>query len=419
MTTDNGQAKDTTKQEAPSNERVIVITGIRPTFQLYDELSKHYTVAVYNPEAANQLSAARGAPVPCPLGGAGSTLYNKAHNETAHFTHKVVNALPRTFTANGADAVKVSTWAPGVVLRELYQLVVYMRVLDAYDEAVEGIKGIIVHEDVMPQQRVLAMWGKERGIPVIHVPHANSYLQSGPDLHDECLSDWILAPSPHQRDWFVKRGYPKRFVRVTGYPAWDEWVNDRGIADRERAKRMLQLDEDRPVVAFCTGWPQRTNIVDDHAMLDASIHLALQAAKKAGWQLIWKLHPGDGQGREGQATQLAASYRVPALVTRHHLAIVLAASDVVLSVGPSNVLVEAALVDRPPALFNLRGYGFKGEPPWVVEPNVDSAVDVVGSLLDGKKWAGKRDAFVRRYAYRNDGKATKRTVRQIKRIVGV
>ena len=61
---------------------------------------------------------------------------------------------------------------------------------------------------------------------------------------------------------------------------------------------------------------------------------------------------------------------------------------------------------------------FDTEPPWVVEPDVDSIASIINSLLDGEKWALTKDKFVRRYAHRNDGKATKRVVRQIKRIVG-
>lgn len=75
-------------------------------------------------------------------------------------------------------------------------------------------------------------------------------------------------------------------------------------------------------------------------------------------------------------------------------------------------------MDRPPALFDLRGYGFEGEPPWSVGSDVDSVVGSVEDLIDGKVWSKKRSAFVRRYALRNDGKATKRTVRAVRQILG-
>lgn len=407
-------------ENTKEQKRVIVITGIRPTLSLYEPLSKHYTVAVYNPESAQKLAAAQGGPVVCPLQGAGQPLIHRAQNEAAWMSSRVVATLPGTFSTNGENPIPLKGWAPGAALRELLNTLVYVRVMDHYAK-MDGvdIAGVVVHEDVMPVHRALALWAKDRGIPVIHVPHANAFGQTRPDIHDESIADWILATSPHMRDWYADRGFVKRRIKVVGYPAWDPWASaeDEPGMRKPTARRMLRIDENKPTVALCTGWPQRTNVVDDHSMIDAAIHLTLEAARQRGWQLIWKLHPGDAQGREQQAAGLAAAYRVPALATRDHLPLVLAAADVVLAVGPSNVLVEAGLMDRPPALFDLRGYGFETEPPWSVAPDVGSVVEVVESLVDGTRWQPVRDKFIKRYAYRNDGKATKRCVRQIRRIV--
>ena len=66
------------KQE--EKERVILITGTRPTFQIYDELSKFIKVSVYSPDAANQLASERGSPVECPVAGAARGLHEQAYN---------------------------------------------------------------------------------------------------------------------------------------------------------------------------------------------------------------------------------------------------------------------------------------------------------------------------------------------------
>jgi len=145
--------------------------------------------------------------------------------------------------------------------------------------------------------------------------------------------------------------------------------------------------------------------------------LMLQAAQRQNWHLIWKLHPGDQPNAEQHYQKMAAAHRVDCIVMRAHLPYAMAAANVVVSAGPSNVLVEAGLMDRPPALFDLRGYGFEGEPPWSVSESVDSVVDTVEGLMDGSKWSKRRAAFVRRYAFKNNGKATKRTVRAIRQII--
>jgi hypothetical protein len=304
-----------------------------------------------------------------------------------------------------------------MAVNHLAEVVTYLRALDAYIKS-EGVElaGVIVHEDITPRFRALAAWGKAQGVPVIHVPHNNCYLTQQPDIHDETIADWMLTASPYMREWYCKRGFPKERAKIIGFPPWDGWAkND---MTKERARAVLNLN-DRPAVALCTGWAQTTNAIDDHSQAEAAAHITLQAARRENWQVIWKLHPGDAKGAEGRYGKLAAAYRVPTLVTRDHLAWVLSAADVVLSTGPSNVLVEAGIVGTPPALFPLRGYGFDRSPPWEVDLSVDSVVDVVGGLMAMPEWEYKRKRFVRRYAFKVDGKAAKRAARQIRGIVGV
>ena len=95
------------------------------------------------------------------------------------------------------------------------------------------------------------------------------------------------------------------------------------------------------------------------------------------------------------------------------------AADVVISTGPSNVLVEAGIAGVPPALFELRGYGFDRTPPFVIEPDKQSIIDTVNHLTSSDEWQQKRAAFVRRYAFRDDGRSSERALRQIKRIINV
>jgi len=275
---------------------------------------------------------------------------------------------------------------------------------------------VVVHEDVTTSFRALALWGKAQGVPVIHVPHNNCYLQSRPDVHDESISDWIIASSPYMREWYAERGFGRACIKTVGFGPWDHWANVE--LSKEHARRVLHLD-DGPTVAFCSSWGQRTNFIDDHSSLEKSMMLMLQAVQKRDWQLIWTFHPGSPPGVAQQYQQMAAAHRVRCVVTQAHLAYTLAAADVVVGSVPSNVLVETGLMNRPPALFDLRGYGFNGAPPWLVGDSVDSVVETVEGLMDGKAWSKKRAAFVRKYAFRNDGKATKRTVRAIKKILNL
>ena len=398
-------------------KQVVVLSGMKPTIQLYDSMLKQFdSIAVYDQNAAMHISGARGESVACPVTGAGESLYARARNNAALLTGQIVETLPKiSFSVDGTGPLPLRDWLPGLALGILPDVLINLHSLTAFHESDEyDVVGVVTHEDVTPKFRSLALWSKARGIPTIHVPHGNCFNLSRPDIHDESVCDWILASSSYMRDWYAERGFPKHRIKITGFPDWDGWVKQN--VTQENARKILQLPADKPTVLFGMAWAQRTNLVDDHDALEVASHIALAAAKKAGWQLIWSLHPGCQQDQEQRCLRLAAAHRVDAMVTRDHLPLTLAASDAVLYVGPSNMVVEAALNNRPAAIFELRGYGFPGEPPWRAEYNIDQTIDVMNGLMHDElpPW---RDQFIKRYAYRNDGKATARTVRQIKRII--
>lgn len=405
-----------------SEKPTIVISGVGPTFHIYERLNEIYNVAVYDLNHANRISVQINSDkVICPMNGAQPPLYEKARNDAALAVAEIVAQMNQRpiFSLNGRTPQKLEgmrDWMPGLTLAHLNELYANLYVLERYHDHA-GVRGVVVHEDVTPKFRALALWGKAKGIPVIHMPHNNCYAQVQPDIHDKSIADWILAASPYMRDWYAERGFSKERIKVIGFPPWDGWA-DIDIT-RERARAMFHFDDGVPTVTLCTGWPQRTNYVDDHSTTEAASHLVLNTAQKLGWNVIWKMHPGDATGQEERYVKLMAMYGINGVVTRDHLAYALKAADMVISTGPSNVLVEAGINDVPPALFNLRGYGFDGEPPWVVGLEETAVMDTMFRLQDGREWRDKRAAFVKRYAFKADGKSGKRAVRQIKGIVGV
>jgi len=394
----------------------LIISGIGPTFPLYEPLSEAFDVAVYDLNAAKHLSSQLDSEVMCPQLGAGQSLVAKARNDAALLIGDVVSGL-EWLKMSGIESDTLQhpeRWLPGLVAGQWSEVLFHLSVLDAFAQERE-IAGVVVHEDVTPKFRALVLWAKARGIPTVHIPHGNCFLQVEPDIHAVSISDHILAAGTYMRDWYKARGYTGK-IRITGFPLWDKWADIGATLDKEHARMVLHL-EDRPTVMLGTGWVQRTNFIDDHELPEVCVHLALQAVRDAGWQLIWKMHPGDAPNREHEYAKLAAAYRVPALVTRDHLPYAIRAADVVLSVGPSNVLVEAGMCDRPPALFNFAGYGFDGEPPWSVATERAQIIETVEALMNGEAWSVARDDFITRYAHRNDGGAVARVVKAIKRIV--
>ena len=412
-----GQAQEQAQEQ---KRPVVVISGIGPTAQMYSELDKTFDVAVFDQQAAQQIAGIVGKGVLCPRMGAGAPLVDRARNDSALIIGEIVNELPHLHYSLDGKEPKIlsdmSTWLPGLTALHVPELLLSLRTLDAFIKEREVV-AVIVHEDVTPRFRALALWARAHDIPSIHVPHGNCFARVRPDIHDTSVCDWILAASPYMRDWYTARGFVKRRIKVTGFPTWDRWLDITERIDQPHARRALHLDLDKPTLQFCTQWAQRTNFVDDHTAPEAMPHLALGAVQKLGWQMIWTLHPGDGKDHEQACANLAAAYRVPALVTRGHLALAIRAADVVLSAGPSNVLVEVGFCDRPPVVYPLRGYGFDGEPPYLAGMSVDETVTALERALDRGNWEQARAGFVRRYAYRNDGKASARAARQVRKII--
>jgi len=110
--------------------------------------------------------------------------------------------------------------------------------------------------------------------------------------------------------------------------------------------------------------------------------------------------------------ELARQNGVPAIVARGHLEYTARAADVCIAVGPSNVLVAAALGGCAPVTIPLRGYGFPTEPPYNAQPDEQDISKTVNPLLSNREaWEAARGTFIARYAYREDGKARARAVK--------
>lgn len=403
--------------ERTEDRPVVMLSGGKTTLPLAKPLDARFKVAVLDQNAVQSILSAGVDEVLCPAKGAGTLLGAQSANDAALLIGKIVGNLQRIgprFSLNGSSsgkaADKVGDWLPGLAASMLPQLTFDVRTLAAMSASAD-IRAVVTHEDVTPRFRALVLWAKARGIPTVHVPHANHFIRTRPDIHDGCLCEWLLAASPWMRDWYAERGYPADRIEVVGNPTWDKWVKVNETVDRRHARAVLQLSQDVPVLMYCTSWPQTTNVVDDHDLWETANAAVLKAAKGRSWQLVWSLHPGDHASWRVKYANMAKDAGVPAVVVQGHLELTLRAADAVLAVGPSNVLVEAGLAGTPPLTIPLRGYGFAGEPPWTARATATGIKDRVGWVLaHPEAWDEARAAFVERYARNGDAGAVARAV---------
>ena len=211
----------------------------------------------------------------------------------------------------------------------------------------EGIAGILVHEDVTPEGRTLALFGNAHGIPTLHQPHANHFLEPGTgDIHCDATAQFIGASGTYMRDWYKACGVPEERIAIVGRPAWDKLYDEDILPSRAKAKYAFGVYDDRFVLAYATTWYQMTSAWGDpEADLLRSLDRVLDVAKEIGAFVIVKQHPGEGQTAiyEKKLKELG----LKGAITRHWNEFALRAADVLVTQGPSNIGVEAAILGTP------------------------------------------------------------------------
>lgn len=239
------------------------------------------------------------------------------------------------------------------IYRQLIDLAVIVSSLDVMKPDL-----MILHNDVEPHLRAAALWAKERGVPCLHIPHA-IYMDTGrgapgTDIHDLITASHMVTAGPYQTEWYTNRGMPIENLRETGLPQFE----NKNVMPRERARQLLKLNPRLPTITYASSWRQDTNLLGCHEGVEETYFSFIQAvAKMNGVQVIVKGHPS---ARNLQwHIDTAKQFDVQVVATAVHLPVVLSATDLLISYGPSNVLVDAALMGVPKLIAT---HGFESDP---------------------------------------------------------
>ena len=208
-------------------------------------------------------------------------------------------------------------------------------------------KLILLHNDVEPLNRALALWALQKHVPCLHVPHA-VYLDTegrgpaGTDVHDLITASIIACAGPYQQQWYIERGaYPQTTI-ITGLPQFDRLANPQ--PNRERACKLLNLDPRRPVVVYKSSWRQDTNLAGCHDGVEETYAAFLAMTKLVpDVQYLVSCHPR-GNNLKWHLDQAQAA-NVSLSITQEHLDVILNAADILLCYGPSNVMLEMATLN--------------------------------------------------------------------------
>lgn len=245
-------------------------------------------------------------------------------------------------------APELSQWMPNATYETMLYAVGRIIALERIVEE-HGINGVLTHEDVSTDGRIVAELGYQHGVRVVHIPHANYFISpSDGDIHASTRAHALGVYGPYMRDWFIKAGTDPEIITIIGAAHWDKMYEENERITVEHARNCLGLSMDKPVYNYAASWAQDTNAwgrgEDD---LQDSLRWVLDAARAADAQLILKLHPHQPQTTAEVYADIAKEASIKTVVTSHYTAHTLKAADVVITQGSSNLAVEAAIMDTP------------------------------------------------------------------------
>ncbi len=324
-----------------------------------------------------------------------------------------IEALPEweKYRGNGL-AGDLSEWMPVHIHSSIARQINLISTLDKL-KSERDVRMVVTHEDVTEVFTDLARWGAVRGIKTLHVPHANPFQLDSvlPDVHAQSVCSHMAA-TPYMQEHWQRRGFAGE-MRLTGSPQFDKWFAYK--CEREHARHLFHLTNDKPVVTYATSWGQLTNANDDLSRFEPSLGKMLELAKANDWQLIVKVHPSEQQNIEEMYGGNVKKIGARCLITRLYIEPILVASDVLVAIGPSNLTIEAAMLNVPSVILRMPGYSIQHEAiPEVELSEVGDAVRGVLGDLEGAR--AKLPGFVYRNAYTFDGKAGDRVAEWIKEL---
>ena len=275
---------------------------------------------------------------------------NRALDYSVEFIKKD-KTLPDKYKDNpiiGKFFEKFDTFA----FKRIFDLVAFLLILDDVKPDI-----VVLHNDVEPYMRLIALWAKENSVPCLHVPHSIIIDSSertgiGTDIHDLITASSICVAGEYQKQWYLDRGADESMIYMTGLPQFDSIANT--LYDPKRALRLLKINAGSPVITYASSWRQDTNLLGCHDGVEETYINFLKACKKVSVRPIVKIHPNSSKSAIDWHVMTAKKVGIKGIISLQHLQVVLQASDAILAYGPSNILLEASFY--PVRLITTHGY---------------------------------------------------------------
>jgi hypothetical protein len=256
---------------------------------------------------------------------------------------------------------------------------------------------IVVGDDVLPRSKAAALWGRARGIPVLHVSHGCELATVLRTSHREFNADAAAVFAERGRPPFRTLGVGNDRMPITGNPAWDGYpeLMARKAALRDEVRARYGVPAQTRLVVFAT-----TAAVSHSAFIDPLAHERSLRAMFAAFAPLARAR-GDVflivKDRVLAKRALADDAAAAAAVAPDRwayelggLAELVVAADCVVSVY-SNVAMEAMLAEVPavnlwtPVSWYM-GPGYRSD-EGVVDATIPALGATIARVLDDDAYA--------------------------------
>ncbi|MGZ3519747.1 MAG: hypothetical protein ACXVAG_01960 [Vulcanimicrobiaceae bacterium] len=258
----------------------------------------------------------------------------------------------------------------------------------------EGVAGVLLYESEAPFGKSIALWAKQKDIPVFVLSHGANLNRPYTIIKDMC-ADYVLVFGERGAERYLEAGFPRDRIFVTGNPAWDRIP--RLATEREQIRseiyRNLGVEPDLPLITFGTTWTAKLTALEDATLYERTLRSFLTACKalrERGERFMIVVKDRPPNAEFGAALTHRIGEEIGLTDFRHatgDLARLLAASSVFVGYDTSS-FVESMMLDVPavniwapsswfiaPALDRDDGI------PMVRYENANALAGVLGTLL--------------------------------------
>jgi len=379
-----------------SEKPVLLTVGGHTLKQLWAPLSETYDLAFLQTQAA-QLAESMGLKVVALERLLVGDMVAESKAAAMTSTAEIVNAAKNGTVSFDAAVPELNGegllgWLPPLFYDHMVTALARLHALEAFAKE-RRIAGVLVHEDVTPEGRLLAEFGRSIGIPVLHIPHANHYIAPGNDIHCEISSDYLGVSGEYMLDWYLVCGMDPDRITVLGTPQYDYLYDLETLPDTAAAKRAFHVPEGKRVIGYGTSWHQMTAVWGDGPKeLERCWDAVVSACKTTDSWLVVHVHYGEPPERQQHYADQMKAQGVKGCVHRGDgLFWSLMASDVVVVPSASNYGLEAAILGKPVVELWTPGARFPDDGPegtW--------GADLVGVIDRAKPlpdWAKRMNAY--------------------------